>query len=495
MIMSPLCPALAAFVVSPPPAATTMRAAPVARARSPVAAVAEPPASPPPFRLSDSRVTSYGEENPTGIAALDIVSTVSKGAVNLETIDEAAQQKQVSKALGRMRSDMASLDIAASSRSQLTSIEISILTSTVVIAASSPFLLPLKLVEVIVPSMAALSAAIGLSAEYVGKTAVARGKETAAVTLQAASEAERLLSQAERAKAVVPLCVGISATSAAFALLAPELVTEIGSKLGLQIVTEIYLICPFIATLTAAVASLATTETFALSSAAAGLGSRRFASAGQISRSWLSATEQIARSSQRASRKWRAFSISVLFGPLLAALTPGVLSYKAIVVSAAAAAQVAYYLARAEYAIAFALDAVALKTRQAAVSDTYANQGARAGAILPFTSATASLCAATTVAVVELLPIIPSVLAQSLTMAAFPLFGSLVAAAASVSKARCEVDAEAATAAANELSRTDGSDQINPVESTLELVRLSVLPYLESTSIGKRLPKQLLRRG
>ena len=115
--------------------------------------------------------------------------------------------------------------------------------------------------------------------------------------------------------------------------------------------------------------------------------------------------------------------------------------------------------------------------------------------ILPFTSATASLCAATTVAVVELLPIIPSVLAQSLTMAAFPLFGSLVAAAASVSKARCEVDAEAATAAANELSRTDGSDQINPVESTLELVRLSVLPYLESTSLGKRLPKQLLRRG
>ena len=57
------------------------------------------------------------------------------------------------------------------------------------------------------------------------------------------------------------------------------------------------------------------------------------------------------------------------------------------------------------------------------MSDTYANHGARAGAILPFTSATASLCAATTVAVVELLPIIPSVLAQSLTMAAFPLAG------------------------------------------------------------------------
>ena len=107
------------------------------------------------------------------------------------------------------------------------------------------------------------------------------------------------------------------------------------------------------------------------------------------------------------------------------------------------------------YAIALGADAVALKSRQAAVSDTYANQGARAGAILPFTSATASLCAAVTVAVVELLPIIPSVLAQSAAVAVFPLCGSFVAAAATISKARCEVDAEAATAAANELSRTD----------------------------------------
>ena len=177
----------------------------------------------------------------------------------------------------------------------------------------------------------------------------------------------------------------------------------------------------------------------------------------------------------------------MLLAPALAVLTPGLLSFKAIVAAAVAAAQAAYYLARAEYAIAFGADAVALKSRQAAVSDTYANQGARAGAILPFTSATASLCAAVTVAVVELLPVIPGVFAQSATMAIFPLLGSLVASAASVSKARCEVDAEAATAAANELSRTDGSDQFNPVVSTIELIRLSVLPFLT----GKRLPKWL----
>ena len=163
----------------------------------------------------------------------------------------------------------------------------------------------------------------------------------------------------------------------------------------------------------------------------------------------------------------------MLLAPALAVLTPGILSFKAIVAAAAAAAQTAWFLAKAEYAIAQGSDAVALKSRQAAVSDTYANQGARAGAILPFTSATASLCAAVTVAVVELLPIIPSVFAQSAAVAVFPLCGSFVAAAATISKARCEVDAEAATAAANELSRTDREEDINPVGSTFELIKLS----------------------
>ena len=61
---------------------------------------------------------------------------------------------------------------------------------------------------------------------YVGKTAVSRGKEVAAITLQAAAESEAILAQAERAKAVVPLCVGLSATASAFALLAPEVSPE-----------------------------------------------------------------------------------------------------------------------------------------------------------------------------------------------------------------------------------------------------------------------------
>ena len=125
-------------------------------------------------------------------------------------------------------------------------------------------------------------------------------------------------------------------------------------------------------------------------------------------------------------------------------------------------------------------DRAHLRPRHPEVAVVLVGRPPRAGAILPFTSATASLCAAVTVAVVEVLPLLPNLVAQSATAVVFPLFGSLVAAAASVSKARCEVDAEAATAAANELSSVDGDEPINPIGSTVELTRLAVRPILSN---------------
>ena len=333
--------------------------------------------------------------------------------------------------------------------------------------------------------MSALSAAIGLSAEYNGKTEVARGKEVAAVTLQAAAEAEEYLAQAERAKAIVPLCVGVATCFSAFALLAPALATELSPKFGVTVITEIYLICPLIAVLSAAVAALATQESISLCSSAIGLGARRFASADDVGRSWLSATEQISRSTIRNKEKWISFAISVLPAPLLALIYPGSLAPRAIVAAAAAAAQAAYSLSRVEYTIARAVDAVALKSRCAAISDTYANQGARAGAILPFTSALSGLCAATTVAVVELLPFIHSPLLQSATCIAFPGIGALIAAAASVSKARCEVDARAATSAATQIAGRKDNDEFNelsPMQTVIELVRSLVRPSAQRLS-------------
>jgi hypothetical protein len=117
----------------------------------------------------------------------------------------------------------------------------------------------------------------------------------------------------------------------------------------------------------------------------------------------LSTTEQIIGKSSSERNKLRSFCLSVLQAPILGALVPGAsLATKSIIVAALAAAQSAYYLAESEYSLARATDAVAVKSRSAAVCDAYANQGARSAAILPFTSALSGFRAAATTAIVEL---------------------------------------------------------------------------------------------
>jgi hypothetical protein len=162
------------------------------------------------------------------------------------------------------------------------------------------------------------------------------------------------------------------------------------------------------------------------------------------------------------------------------------LATKSIIVTALAAAQSAYFLAQSEYSLARATDAVAVKARSAAVCDTYANQGSRSAAILPFTSALSGLCAAATAAIVEL-PFLESLSAGGtlvgLTAAMsivtiFPVFSALFAAAASVSKARCEVQAEAAVQAASTLALEYNSDEnddpiLRPFRGVLELIQLT----------------------
>ena len=129
-----------------------------------------------------------------------------------------------------MQRDMSMLDDAADNAPQLTALETFVLSSTVAIAFFSPYVASAKLVELLVPAMSALSASIGFSAEYLGKVAVSQGKEVAATTLQAAAEAELVLAQAERAKAIIPLCVGIATTASAFALLVPALLAELSAR-------------------------------------------------------------------------------------------------------------------------------------------------------------------------------------------------------------------------------------------------------------------------
>jgi hypothetical protein len=287
--------------------------------------------------------------------------------------------------------------------------------------------------------MAAVSACIGLSAEYVGKVEAAKGKEISALAMQAAAEAEALLAVAERSKAILPLCVGIATTSSAFALLAPNFVRSLTQVLGVEVLTETMLLFPMLSVLAAAIAGLATQECREIAFRASGVGARRFASSNQVGRTWLSATEQVEATSLQTVRKWRTFALSVLPAPLIAAILPGSISQKAIICAAIAAAQAAFYVAICEYFVSMAVEAVALKSRSAAVADAYANQGARAGSILPFTSALAGLCAAASAAAVEMIPMVHAVQLQCALAVVFPTGAALFASAASVAKSRCEV--------------------------------------------------------
>jgi hypothetical protein len=379
------------------------------------------------------------------------------------------------------------LDRLAGQKPQLSAFEFTLLSSAVLSSICSPLFLNGRLAEFIAPSAAAFTAAIGIAAEYTGKVAVADGKEVAAASIQCAAEAEGFLANAERSKAITPLCVGVGATAATLALLVPVLLDSLGVGGNLQLVTEIYLCCPLIAVLAAAVAGLAVQEVRSFCNLAIGVGNRRFARSGLVGRTWLSSTEIIERKSKNVAGKWKTFCLSVLPAPLLGALIPGALPTKTIVVAALAAAESAFYLAQAEYILARAMDAVALKARSAAVCDTYANQGARSAAILPFTSALSGLCAAATAAIVEL-PFVEALaeagtasgtFLEICTVSAFPAFSALFAAAASVSKARCEVDAEAAMQAASTIALPYNSEEEDPILRPLvgvrELIRLTIL--------------------
>ena len=410
-----------------------------------------------------------------GDAAYDTVTNLAKAIVSPLSVNETQKNLPIAIALRKIESNMDTLDNVAGRTPQLTRLELFILLSTVVVSGMSPYFFSMPVVEVLVPSMAAVSASIGISAEYVGKVAVAQGKEISALSIQAAAEAEVILASAERTKSILPLCVGIATTASAFALTAPKLFAELSTITGLELSNELFIIFPLIAVLAAAIAGLATQESGELASRAKNLGNRRFASSTSVGRNWLSATEQIEMQTERTTAKWKSFAYGVLPGPIISAVIPGPLSFKAIVCAALAAAQAAYYLTIAEYVLADAMESVALKARTSAVADTYANQSARAGAVLPFTSALASLCAAASAASVELLPLVSAIELQSLISVVFPTGAALFAAAAAVSKARCEVDTAAASLAVTRAMYGDDKKPVNndPLVVVLNQIKVS----------------------
>ena len=289
--------------------------------------------------------------------------------------------------------------------------------------------------------------------------------------------------------------MGVSATATTFSLLVPlvlEHAMSASSPTSL-LYNELYLACPLISVLSAAVCSLALQDTKVFCDRATSVGNRRFAKSGLVGRTWKSTSEQVTSKTESYRKKWRSFIFCVLPAPILGSIVPGAaLATKGVIITALAAAQTAYLLADCEFCLARATDAVAIKARSAAVCDTYANQGARSAAILPFTSALSGLCAAATAAIVEL-PFLEtlsatgtfaSLSAEMAIVAFFPIFSTLFAAAASVSKARCEVDAEAAVQAAStlalEYSVEDGEEDpvLRPFRGVSELIRLVFISTL-----------------
>lgn len=400
--------------------------------------------------------------------------------------------------LKTLERDMSLLDNLVSSKITLSKTEFSLLFGAILTSGMGPIVFPgTPMTELLAPAAAAFTASITIGSEYLGRVAVADGKEIAANTIQCAAEAEALLASAERVKAITPLCVGVGATCASFALLTPTIVETLRLSGSVQLMTELYLLCPLVSVLAAAVANLALEETREYAGRAINVGVRRFAKSGSVGRTWMSTSEQIQKGSKLKTDRWWSFAWSVLPAPIIGSIVGGPnLSTKCIVVAALAAAQSAYFLALCEGVVARATDAVALKARSAAVCDTYANQGARNAAILPFTSALSAFCAAATAATVEL-PFIDTVstlygtFGEVVVVSTFPILSSAFAAAAAVSKARCEVDAEAACQAASTLALeydgmngSGGDPVLRPFLAVRELIALAVSSGWRSVKKG-----------
>jgi hypothetical protein len=307
----------------------------------------------------------------TDVASSSILAYSTVGSVGINKSGAMGEKidydKTVNNVMRRVEADMQILDVVVGGKTQLTGNEFLFLIACVASAGLSPLIFDEKVTEVLVPVAAAIPAAVGISSEYVGKISVFNGKEISACTLQAAAEAEAVLSGAERFKAVVPLCVGVSVTAGSFALIAPAFAHQCLARFGVTLAPEFYLIFPLISVLSAAVAGLSYQETQSLCGKAIGTGTRRFAKSSDIGRTWLSATELITSDSNKLKDKISTFAVGTLPAPLLAASLPGSIEFKGVVCATAAAAQAAFYLAGSEYEISKALDAVAIKSRAAAV--------------------------------------------------------------------------------------------------------------------------------
>lgn len=133
------------------------------------------------FKSNDSSFISPGLTLERSIAdagdkVYEVIANVAEMLVTPLQANETTRNFPVISALQKLQKDMDFLDEVAARTPQLTKLEFAVLFSSVCFSAFSPVFLSTKIVEVVVPSMAALAASVGISAEYVGKVAMSNGK-------------------------------------------------------------------------------------------------------------------------------------------------------------------------------------------------------------------------------------------------------------------------------------------------------------------------------
>lgn len=118
--------------------------------------------------IASPPVIASNKQN-AGDAAFNLVTSLAEVMASSPSNNATQRYLPVSNVLLKMRKDMELLDDVASRTPQLSNFEVFLLASTVVISSISPAIFSMKVVEVLIPAMAALSTSVGISSEYLGK--------------------------------------------------------------------------------------------------------------------------------------------------------------------------------------------------------------------------------------------------------------------------------------------------------------------------------------
>eukprot|EP00617_Octactis_speculum_P025646 CAMPEP_0185769818 /NCGR_PEP_ID=MMETSP1174-20130828/56019_1 /TAXON_ID=35687 /ORGANISM="Dictyocha speculum, Strain CCMP1381" /LENGTH=392 /DNA_ID=CAMNT_0028455025 /DNA_START=309 /DNA_END=1487 /DNA_ORIENTATION=+ len=359
-------------------------------------------------------------------------------------------------------------------------LETSILSSVVLFSATSNYLFEYETVEVFVPIFAAFSAGLSFASECIGRKSTAEAEVIGNNVRIETSEAAQNMARALNAKSIIPLCVTVATAASIVNALIPALLVKSHCVLPELVKDALLITFPIVAIIACDVAELASIETLSVCRDI-------FSKKNTVGDLELGQQSKNSIRDLKEGNKNLILDLAgtTLISPIIGILAPGSFATKCAICSAVAAMQCTYYLTTAEWGMCRGLDRYTLISRCATVSEAYANQGGRSLAVLPYTASLTALTAASSAAAMEAVPLIPNINLQAIATTVFPVLGALCAAASSVAKARCEVDAEAAKVAATAIQSNsrikqskagrDDDGVLQPGRRVLELLRLTTM--------------------